>query len=183
MPNQMQHLSSLFKFFTACMCSRLLFFVICFCCRNCHCWQLAVFEHGAHAFSRQLPSDKYLLPGPLCYVPKTDSFLTATAAGTVECYQYRALAEATADDVLDSRRSASAQGESATEVNDLLDSRGDSNSSAKTGSAGSSSSSDSEYLNGLMKGAKKSGSEREGKRLRAEWTAELGEQIFELKVS
>jgi hypothetical protein len=70
-------------------------------------------------------------------------------------------------------------------VNDLLDSRGDShsNSSAKTGSAGSSSSSDSEYLNGLMKGAKKSGSEREGKRLRAEWTAELGEQIFELKVS
>lgn len=142
-----------------------------------------MFEHGAHAFSRQLPSDNFLLPGPLCYVPKTDSFLTATAAGTVECYQYRALAEATADDVLDSTRSAPTQGAPATNLNDLLDSGGgsDRNRSAKYGS--SSSSSNSEYLTGPMKGTKKPGpGQREGKRLRADWTVELGEQIFELKV-
>jgi len=140
-----------------------------------------VFEHGAHAFSRRLPSAKFLLPGPLCYVPKTDSFLTATAAGTVECYQYRALAEATADDVLDVTRSASTQGAPGTKLNDLLDSTGDSgsNRSANTGSSSSSSSSKDEYLNGLMKGTKKSG---EGKRLRADWTVELGEQILEIKV-
>lgn len=35
---------------------------------------VSVFEHDAHAFSRFLPN--FLLPGPLCYVAKMDSFVT-----------------------------------------------------------------------------------------------------------
>lgn len=130
--------------------------------------QLAVFEHGAHAFSRQLPDG--LLPGPLCYVPKTDCFLTATAAGAVACYRYRALAEATADDAASDSRRTSAGGGGA--VSPRAVGQPDTKLAAfmDRGSGGSGGGSGGSF------------SEREGKRLRAEWTVALGEQILELKV-
>lgn len=37
------------------------------------------------AFSRFL--NNFLVPGPLCYVPKIDSFVTVNSAMEVECYK------------------------------------------------------------------------------------------------
>lgn len=54
--------------------------------------QLQVFEHQNFSFSRYL--NNFLVPGPFCYVPKIDSFVTVNASMTVECYKYQVLASA-----------------------------------------------------------------------------------------
>jgi Bardet-Biedl syndrome 9 protein len=54
-----------------------------------------VFEQDAHAFTRRLGTP--LLPGPLCYVARTDSFVTATSEMCIECYKYQALAASQAE--------------------------------------------------------------------------------------
>ncbi len=51
---------------------------------------LSIFEQDHPAFSRFLPN--FLLPGPLCYVPKIDSFVTCNTQMDVECYRYQILA-------------------------------------------------------------------------------------------
>ncbi|KAG5177001.1 Bardet-Biedl syndrome 9, parathyroid hormone-responsive B1 [Tribonema minus] len=53
--------------------------------------RLQVFEQDAHAFTRRLGAAA-LLPGPLCYVARTDSIVTATSDLCLECYRYQALA-------------------------------------------------------------------------------------------
>eukprot|EP00953_Heterococcus_sp_UTEX-ZZ885_P014216 8079-Heterococcus_DN1.PRE.2 len=57
--------------------------------------RLQVFEQDAHAFTRRLGTP--LLPGPLCYVARTDSFVTATSEMCIECYKYQALAASQAE--------------------------------------------------------------------------------------
>jgi len=52
--------------------------------------QLCFFEGESVAFKRFLPN--FLLPGPLAYVPETDSFVTANSAMNVECYKFTVLA-------------------------------------------------------------------------------------------
>ena len=47
---------------------------------------VSVYEQETFAFSRFLPGA--LLPGPLCYVPKTDSFVTVSSSRQVESYKY-----------------------------------------------------------------------------------------------
>lgn len=54
--------------------------------------KLMVFEEGVHILSRRFTN--CLLPGPLAYIPKTDAFITATSSGEVECFKFKALAEA-----------------------------------------------------------------------------------------
>jgi Bardet-Biedl syndrome 9 protein len=54
--------------------------------------KLQIFEQAMHLISRRFVT--CLLPGPLCYAPKLDSFITANSAGEVECYSYKALAAA-----------------------------------------------------------------------------------------
>lgn len=47
---------------------------------------LSFFEQESFAFGRFLPG--FLLPGPLTYVAKTDSFLTVSSSLLVESYKY-----------------------------------------------------------------------------------------------
>lgn len=54
--------------------------------------QLAFFEQEVHAFTRYLQS--CLLPGPICYVPPTDSFVTCNSRMEIESYTYHVLASA-----------------------------------------------------------------------------------------
>uniref|UniRef100_A0A4W5RT64 Bardet-Biedl syndrome 9 n=1 Tax=Hucho hucho TaxID=62062 RepID=A0A4W5RT64_9TELE len=54
---------------------------------------LMFFEQESYAFGRFLPG--FLLPGPLCYCSRTDTFLTVSSARQVESYRYETLAVAT----------------------------------------------------------------------------------------
>ncbi|XP_041374621.1 protein PTHB1-like [Gigantopelta aegis] len=54
---------------------------------------LSVFEQETFAFSRFLPGA--LLPGPVKYIPRTDSFVTVSSLRQVECYKYQVLAVST----------------------------------------------------------------------------------------
>lgn len=54
---------------------------------------LMVFEQESYAFGRFLPGS--LLPGPLAYSPRTDSFITVSSCRQVESYKYQVLAFAT----------------------------------------------------------------------------------------
>jgi Bardet-Biedl syndrome 9 protein len=47
--------------------------------------QLSFFEQDSFAFTRPLPS--MLVPGPMCYAPRIDSFLLATPTMEIECYK------------------------------------------------------------------------------------------------
>eukprot|EP00434_Breviolum_minutum_P020724 symbB.v1.2.018277.t1/scaffold1453.1/size117824/7 len=58
---------------------------------------LSFFEQESFAFSRMLTSN-FLVPGPICYVPKIDSFVICTNAMCIEAYRYQVLAAA-ADNV------------------------------------------------------------------------------------
>lgn len=53
---------------------------------------LSIFEQESFAFSRFLPGA--LLPGPISYVPRLDSFVTVSSSWRVECYKYQVLAVA-----------------------------------------------------------------------------------------
>mmetsp|Transcript_41849 Transcript_41849/g.130258 ORF Transcript_41849/g.130258 Transcript_41849/m.130258 type:complete len:396 (-) Transcript_41849:64-1251(-) len=54
---------------------------------------LSFFEQDAFAFSRLL-SPGFLVPGPLCYAPKIDSFIVCSSAMCIEAYRYQVLAAA-----------------------------------------------------------------------------------------
>uniref|UniRef100_A0AAX7U3L8 Bardet-Biedl syndrome 9 n=1 Tax=Astatotilapia calliptera TaxID=8154 RepID=A0AAX7U3L8_ASTCA len=54
---------------------------------------LMFFEQDSYSFGRFLPG--FLLPGPLTYNPRTDSFLTVSSARELESYKYETLAVAT----------------------------------------------------------------------------------------
>ncbi|KAM7442291.1 Protein PTHB1 [Porites harrisoni] len=54
---------------------------------------LSFFEQESFAFGRFLPG--FLLPGPLRYITKTDSFITVSSSRLVESYKYQTLAVAT----------------------------------------------------------------------------------------
>lgn len=54
--------------------------------------QLSFYEQDRASFTRQL--ERCLVPGPICYVAKTDSIVLATCEMTVESYKYQALAAA-----------------------------------------------------------------------------------------
>ncbi|XP_043972015.1 protein PTHB1 isoform X1 [Gambusia affinis] len=54
---------------------------------------LMFFEQDSYSFGRFLPG--FLLPGPLAYNPRTDSFLTVSSARQLEGYKYETLAIAT----------------------------------------------------------------------------------------
>jgi len=51
--------------------------------------QLQLFEQERLAFSRFL--NDFLCPGPLCYVPKLDSFVTINSNMGLQCYKYQML--------------------------------------------------------------------------------------------
>lgn len=51
---------------------------------------LSIFEYESHSVTCFLP--KCLLPGPLKYVARTDSFVTVSASWHVESYKYQSLA-------------------------------------------------------------------------------------------
>ncbi|XDV41008.1 hypothetical protein PO909_009955 [Leuciscus waleckii] len=54
---------------------------------------LMFFEQESYGFGRFLPG--FLLPGPLSYCVRTDSFITVSSSRQVECYRYETLAVAT----------------------------------------------------------------------------------------
>uniref|UniRef100_F7DMU6 PTHB1 N-terminal domain-containing protein n=1 Tax=Monodelphis domestica TaxID=13616 RepID=F7DMU6_MONDO len=54
---------------------------------------LMLFEQESYAFGRFLPG--FLLPGPLTYSSRTDSFITVSSCRHVESYKYQVLAFAT----------------------------------------------------------------------------------------
>ncbi|XP_054673023.1 protein PTHB1 isoform X7 [Grus americana] len=54
---------------------------------------LMLFEQESYAFGRFLPG--FLLPGPLTYSARTDSFITVSSCRQVESYKYQVLAFAT----------------------------------------------------------------------------------------
>ncbi|XP_046859172.1 protein PTHB1-like [Xenia sp. Carnegie-2017] len=54
---------------------------------------LSFFEQEMFAFGRFLPG--FLLPAPVRYVVKTDSFVTCSSSKLVECFKYQTLAAAT----------------------------------------------------------------------------------------
>ncbi|XP_047217820.1 protein PTHB1 isoform X2 [Girardinichthys multiradiatus] len=54
---------------------------------------LMFFEQDSYSFGRFLPG--FLLPGPLAYNPRSDSFLTVSSARQLESYKYETLAVAT----------------------------------------------------------------------------------------
>lgn len=51
---------------------------------------LSVYEYESYSLSCFLP--KVLIPGPLKYVPKTDSFITVSSSWELESYRYQVLA-------------------------------------------------------------------------------------------
>jgi len=57
--------------------------------------RITIFEQETHAFTRRL--NNVLVPGPIIYVPKIDSFVTATSTLHVECYKYQVLASSNPD--------------------------------------------------------------------------------------
>eukprot|EP00118_Oscarella_pearsei_P013887 m.115130 g.115130 ORF g.115130 m.115130 type:complete len:899 (+) comp37533_c0_seq3:53-2749(+) len=57
---------------------------------------LYFFEQENFAFGRFLPN--FLIPGPIQYMAKTDSFVTCSSARTVDCFKYRVLAVAVDND-------------------------------------------------------------------------------------
>lgn len=57
--------------------------------------KVQILEQSANAFSRQLID--CLIPGPIAYVPKLDSFVTVNHAGQAECYRYQVLASSQTD--------------------------------------------------------------------------------------
>lgn len=54
---------------------------------------VSFFEQESFAFCRFLPG--FLLPGPIKYIPRTDSFVTVSSSWQVESYKYQVLAVAT----------------------------------------------------------------------------------------
>ncbi|KAM4688353.1 protein PTHB1 [Discoglossus pictus] len=54
---------------------------------------LMFFEQESYAFGRYLPG--FLLPGPLSYSPRADSFITVSSCRQIESYKYQVLAVAT----------------------------------------------------------------------------------------
>ena len=54
---------------------------------------LSVFEQEAHTFSRFLPG--FLIPGPMAYVERTDSFIIANSSFGIDSFKYQTLAVAT----------------------------------------------------------------------------------------
>ncbi|XP_014787974.1 protein PTHB1 isoform X2 [Octopus bimaculoides] len=54
---------------------------------------VSVFEQESYAFTRFLPAA--FIPGPMKYVPSTDSLVTVSSSRLVECYKYQVLAVAT----------------------------------------------------------------------------------------
>ncbi|XP_066512648.1 protein PTHB1-like [Hoplias malabaricus] len=70
---------------------------------------LMFFEQESYAFGRFLPG--FLLPGPLCYCARTDTFITVSSTRQVECYRYGTLAVATdADTRQDSEQQSKSSG-------------------------------------------------------------------------
>uniref|UniRef100_A0A8C2BZC1 Bardet-Biedl syndrome 9 n=1 Tax=Cyprinus carpio TaxID=7962 RepID=A0A8C2BZC1_CYPCA len=70
---------------------------------------LMFFEQETYAFGRFLPG--FLLPGPLSYCIRTDSFITVSSIRQVECYRYETLAVATdADTRQDSDQQSKSSG-------------------------------------------------------------------------
>jgi len=67
--------------------------------------QLTFFEQEAVAFSRFLPG--FLLPGPLCYVAASDSFITSTAGLELVSYSISVLAAATGNKEQDEQQQQS----------------------------------------------------------------------------
>jgi hypothetical protein len=55
---------------------------------------LSVYEHESHAMSFFLP--KVLIPGPIKYVARTDSFVTVNSTWHLESYKYQMLSAAAA---------------------------------------------------------------------------------------
>ena len=53
---------------------------------------LAIFEQETHTFSRFLPG--LLVPGPLSYVARSDTFVVAASSYSLESFKYQALATA-----------------------------------------------------------------------------------------
>ena len=56
--------------------------------------RLSVFEGGRASFTIALPG--VLVPGPLCYIPKLDSFVTSNSKFDIVCYNYQHLASVAA---------------------------------------------------------------------------------------
>ncbi|KAH3751560.1 hypothetical protein DPMN_186127, partial [Dreissena polymorpha] len=54
---------------------------------------VSIFEQESFAFTRFLPGA--LLPGPIRYLPRLDSFVTVSSSWQLECYKYQVLAVAT----------------------------------------------------------------------------------------
>lgn len=54
---------------------------------------VSIFEQESFSFCRFLPGA--LLPGPIRYMPKLDSFVTVSSTWQLECYKYQVLAVAT----------------------------------------------------------------------------------------
>ena len=46
---------------------------------------LSIFEQESFSFTRHLPN--FLLPGPLAYIGRIDSFVTSSSARMIECYK------------------------------------------------------------------------------------------------
>jgi len=69
--------------------------------------QLTVYEQETFTFSRFLHN--FLLPGPLCYAQKIDSFVTCNSSFEVECYKYQVLASSSADKTAEGEESGLTQ--------------------------------------------------------------------------
>lgn len=54
---------------------------------------LSLYEQDSFAFARFIP--QFLIPGPICYIPSTDTFVTSSSSNFVEAYRYQTLAVST----------------------------------------------------------------------------------------
>ena len=111
--------------------------------------KLQLLEGNSCAFCRRLVT--CLVPGPLCYVPRLEAFVTCNSACEVECYRYQALAAA-----------ADMRKEEAAEVDDKRpdEAAGGGMGGGRMGGGGGG-------------GARRRGSISAGKRIRADWTRQV----------
>ncbi len=114
---------------------------------------LSFFEQDAPAFKRGLPPQHFVAPGPLIYVQKTDTFVTADSQMCLHAYRYSVLAAA-ADNVDDGGDGGQQSGQRQSAGGGMF---GDSSAGMMGGAAG---------------GMQQHGG---GKRVQVDWSVNVGE--------
>ena len=127
------------------------------CVQSLDC-QLSFYEQDSYAFTRALPNS--LIPSPICYLSKTDSFIIQNSVFEIECYKYQVL--------------SAASGNTSANVNSISEEGPKPSFSVDGDVLGDKSSLSINSSGGLTAG---------GKRLQVDWSISLGESAIDIQIA